>query len=156
MIGLGALVGTCILGNLFPFRTNSGVYLLSMIVSCGAFGVFYVYAARMMRAGRAWAPTATLAISAAQAMWMIGYLGYSAWRGSFRVIEALALPSILWLAALAVVGVYSVRASRAIRLLGLDGPRGFDVPRAVLPVSPAVTRTPSPDSEARTPPAAGS
>jgi hypothetical protein len=112
MIGLGALAGTCILGNLFPFRTSSGVYLLSMIVSCGAFGIFYVYAARMMRAGRAWAPTATLAISAAQAMWMIGYLGYSAWRGSFRMIEALALPSILWLAALAVVGVYSVRASR--------------------------------------------
>jgi hypothetical protein len=156
MIGFGALIGTCILGNLAPLRVTNGVYLLSMIISCGAFGVFYTYAARMMRAGRAWAPTATLAVSAVQAMWMIGYLVYAVWRGSIRMIEAFALPSILWLTALAVVACYSVRASRAIRLLGLDGPRGFEVQQGVIPVQPTITRTPNPDTAARTPPAGGS
>jgi hypothetical protein len=135
MIGFGALMGTCILGNLSPFRATSGVYLLSMIISCGAFGVFYTYAARMMRAARAWAPTATLAVSGAQAMWMIGYLGYNAWRGSIRGMEVLALPSFLWLTALGVVAVYSIRAARAIRLLALDVPR-FEIQVAPPPASP--------------------
>ena len=31
MIGLGALMGTCVLGNLSPFRATSGVYLLSKL-----------------------------------------------------------------------------------------------------------------------------
>jgi hypothetical protein len=151
MIGLGVIAGTCFMGNLMMLA-GGGVYLLSLVLSCGAFGVFYVYAARMMRAGRAWAPTAILAVTGAQATWVIGYLGYSAWRGRDRIVGALLLPSLLWLSALGVVAYYAVRGMRAIRLLGLEERRGFEVPQGVLPVAPApmpqetTTRTPNPDT----------
>ena len=150
MIGLGVIAGTCFMGNLMLFVGGS-VYLASLVLSCGAFGAFYVYAARMMRAGRAWAPTAIQAVTGAQATWVIGYLGYSAWRGRDRIVGALLLPSLLWLSALGVVAYYAVRGARAIRLLGLEEQRGFEVPQSVLPVAPDptphdITRTPSRDT----------
>jgi hypothetical protein len=137
MIGLGVIAGTCFMGNLRMY-TGGGVYLLSLVVSCGTFGIFYVYAARMSRAGRAWAPTAILAVTGAQGAWVLGYLAWNAWRGRGHVVGTLLLPSALWLAALGVVAVYAVRSARAIRLLMLDEPTGFEVriappPPMVLP-----------------------
>jgi hypothetical protein len=143
MIGLGVLGGTCLMGNLRLF-TGGDAYMLSLVISCGAFGIFYVYAARMMRAGRAWAPTAILAVTGAQAMWVVGYLGWNALLGRARVIGTLALPSALWLAALGVVAFYAVRSARAIRLLALDGPRGFEVPQTVVPLEEIKPPVPSP------------
>src|SRR4051794_26421941 len=120
MIGLGALAGTCFMSNLMMLtgmgapRTGGGIYLLSLVISCGAFGVFYVFAARMMRAGRAWAPTAILAVTAAQAAWVVGFPGWNLWVGRARLVGGIAMPSLLWLAALGVVAYYAVLAARAI------------------------------------------
>ncbi|HEV2292574.1 MAG TPA: hypothetical protein VGR35_01885 [Tepidisphaeraceae bacterium] len=133
MIGLGALAGTCFLANVMML--GGSIYLLSFIVSCGGFGLFYVYAAAHERRGRMWAPTA-LAVTGAQAAWVVGFLAWSAWRGQGRMARALLLPSTIWLTALAVVVFYAIRATRAIRLLMLDGPTGFEVPVSALPVDP--------------------
>jgi len=138
MIGLGALSGTCLMTNvmmMLPRGTARSVYMFSFILSCGAFGLFYVYAAKHVRRGKAWAPTAILAVTAAQALWVAGSLAWNLIWDPRGVVLALILPSALWLTALGVVAYYAVRSARAIRLLMLDGPSGFDVPVHVLPVT---------------------
>ena len=141
MIGLGVLSGTCLLTDVMmtmvPLgpRRGGGVYVLSFILSCGGFGVFYAHAATHLRRGKAWAPTAILVVTGAQALWVVGSLGWQFWRDPWGVVLALILPSALWLTALAVVAYYAVRSARAIRLLMLDGPIGFDVHVQVLPVT---------------------
>ena len=141
MIGLGALSGTCLMTNVMMVRAavSNGVHLLVFLISCGGFGLFYVYSARHIRAGKAWAPTAILAVTAAQAMWVLGSLTWAFWRDPRGIVLALFLPSALWLTALGVVGYYAIRSARAIRLLMLDGPSGFEVPVHVLPVTESVT-----------------
>ncbi len=140
MIGLGALSGTCLMTNVMMLRppgAGGGVYLLVFLISCGGFGLFYIYAAQHVRRGKAWAPTAILAVTAAQAMWVIGSLAWNVLRGRAEILLGLGLPSALWLTALCVVAYYAVRSARAIRLLMLDGPSGFDVPVHVLPIEAA-------------------
>ncbi len=149
MIGLGALSGTCLMTNVMMLRppgAGGGVYLLVFLISCGGFGLFYIYAAQHVRRGKAWAPTAILAVTAAQAMWVFGSLAWAFWRDRQGIVLALFLPSALWLTALGVVAYYAVRSARAIRLLMLDGPSGFEVPVHVLPVD--VTRDDA-DADAR-------
>jgi hypothetical protein len=152
MIGLGALAGTCFMSNLMMltgagFGRGGGIYLLSLVISCGAFGVFYVFAARMMRAGRAWAPTAVLAVTGAQTAWVIGFLGWNLWIGRKQVVGGILLPSMLWLAALGVVAYYAILAARAIRTLALDGPPGFEISQSVMPIEPTrITKTPNRDT----------
>jgi hypothetical protein len=105
MIGLGALSGTRLMTNVMLVRAavSNGVHLLVFLISCGGFGLFYVYAARHIRAGKAWAPTAILAVTAAQAMWVFGSLAWAFWRDPRGIVLALFLPSALWLTALGVV-----------------------------------------------------
>jgi hypothetical protein len=99
--------------------------------------LFYIYAAKYVRHGKGWAPTAILAVTAAQALWVIGSLAWNLIWDPRGIVLALILPSLLWLTALGVVAYYAVRSARAIRLLSLDGPSGFDVPVHVLPVTEA-------------------
>ena len=124
---------------MIPAAAARNVYLLVFLISCGGFGLFYVYAARHIRTGRRWAPTAILAVTAAQATWVLGSLAWAFWLDPRGIVLALILPSALWLTALSVVAYYALRAARAIRLLMLDGPIGFDVPVHVLPVNEPVT-----------------
>jgi len=151
MIGLGALSGTCLMTNvmMIPAAAARNVYLLVFLISCGGFGLFYVYAAKHIRVGKAWAPTAILAVTAAQAMWVVGSLAWAFWRDPRGIALALFLPSALWLTALGVVAYYALRSARAIRLLMLDGPGGFEVPVHVLPVTETVTEAPPAREERR-------
>ena len=143
MIGIGVLAGTCLSTNLMLLGGGGGaVYLLSFVLSCGGFGLFYVYAARHARRGKAWAPTAILAVTGAQAAWIGGLLAYQAWLGRYGVVVSMALASAIWLMALAVVAFYAIRTRRAIRLLNLDGASGFEVPMAVLPIDAASPERP--------------
>ena len=130
MIGGGVLAGTCLSTSLGLLGPGGGVYLLSFVLSCGGFGLFYVYAAKNGRRGKGWAPTAVLAVTGAQAAWLLGFIAYQAWLGRYGVVAGLALASAIWLAALGVVAFHAVRTRRAIRLLMLDEPSGFEVPLA--------------------------